>query len=682
MRHKAIYLLVLFSIPCQVYSQNSVIDSLENILKTGSRNEEYNRALNALATEYTRKDMSISKIYLCESIQLAKELKNPVLLSYAYSQMVTVQVNSGNSDSAAYYLSLLKYLINDNVPENAKANYNFAAGLYYKKMGNYKEALPYMINSLQQYITFDKKKSTIGSRTSIAGQNLNIGNNLMAMGEYKKALQYHLTGLKIFEEVDNKRGISLCYESICDDFIRLNQFNEAIPYAKKSIDLKTVLNDKRGIATTQAEYGAIYKGLQDYDRSIAYYNDAAKTFREMKLSLEEANANLELGKVYAIKNNNLLAIKYFELAKEQAIHSKDSSLFITADASIVSVKNSTAKNENAEQKLLVNLENAIQMGDKSKELSSYESLADYYSNNKQFDKALLYTKKLYDSTHNLQNQDIQYQVKRMEEQYNLEKKENEIVLLKKDQELNRLTLQKQRTLKTGAVILLGMVLLIAFLIINRYRIVHNSRRIIEMERIRNDIARDLHDDIGSTLTSINIISKMALEQAEGNGEMITAPSLLKIKDRSSAIMESVSDIVWAINPQNDTLEKIIFRMKEFAAEILDPLKINYTFIEEGNLTIIKPDIKKRKDFYLLFKEAVNNAAKYSDCKNMIISLKQNQQVLKLKITDDGIGFDPEKGKYGNGLTNMRERAAAMQADFQLITAPGKGTEIRVDIPIT
>ncbi|HZE83783.1 MAG TPA: ATP-binding protein, partial [Puia sp.] len=135
------------------------------------------------------------------------------------------------------------------------------------------------------------------------------------------------------------------------------------------------------------------------------------------------------------------------------------------------------------------------------------------------------------------------------------------------------------------------------------------------------------------------------------------------------------------NPHNDTVEKMIYRMKEFTAEILDPLKINYSFAEGENLSEIKLDVKKRKDFYLVFKEAVNNAAKYSQCRNLDIQLLQDQQSILLKVVDDGTGFNQELVKPGNGLGNMRERASSMKAGLRIDSAVGKGTSIRVDLPI-
>jgi len=268
----------------------------------------------------------------------------------------------------------------------------------------------------------------------------------------------------------------------------------------------------------------------------------------------------------------------------------------------------------------------------------------------------------------------------METRYQAEKKEKEILLLKKDQQLAQLSLQRQKNIEAATIVFILLLLLIGFLVINRYRILHRTRNLIEMEKMRNSIARDLHDDIGSTLTSINILSKVSLRE-HTNGDSPMSVNMQKIKDRTAEIMESMGDIVWTINPQNDSIEQMIVRMKEFTAEILEPLNINYTFKEGGDFSVMKLDIGKRKDFYLLFKEAVNNAAKYSRCNNLVIELQQEQHLLRLNIRDDGTGFNEGEVRNGNGLRNMRGRAASMAAGIQIDTAKGRGTHIAVLVPI-
>jgi two-component system sensor histidine kinase UhpB len=676
------FFLVFFSFFFSTaFTQSRVIDSLQKIIDAGKNDIETNRALNSVAVEYTRTDMEKAKNYLYRSMSMALRLNNNSALSGAYSQLVTLHISTGKKDSAQYYLKLLETISSGNATQDIKANYYYAAGLYYKKQDNFKQALPFLIKSLDNYIALDKKNPTTASKTSIAGQYLNIGNTLLEMGSYKSATEYHLKGLKLFEELNNKRGISFCLQSMSSDLIYLNRYKEAISYVNKSAALKNELNDKKGVIVSTAQLGTIYKGLGNYDSALIYMNNALKAFHEMKLTPDEARILMEMGKTASLKKDIALAKYYYNAARELGVQIKDSTITVAVDAEMAAMQNGIALQNRSEQKLMANLETAVRSEDKTKELSSYQYLADYYSGIKQYDKALEYTVKLHQANDSLQSRDVEVQIKKMEEQYNFEKKEKEIALLKKDKQINLVNLQKQRSFQYVAIIFLVLLLIIGLLVANRYRIVQQSKRMLEMERVRNNIARDLHDDIGSTITSINILSKMALEQ-QAAGENIESVHMQKIKDRSAAIMESMGDIVWAINPQNDTFEQMVFRMKEFAAEMLDPLNINYQFITSGNFSAIKLDIQKRKDFYLLFKEALHNAAKYSNCSSLTISLSQQANTLQLEITDDGIGFNELVVKQGNGLRNMRERAAAMEAAITIDAAVGKGTRIQLVLPIT
>jgi signal transduction histidine kinase/ligand-binding sensor domain-containing protein len=199
------------------------------------------------------------------------------------------------------------------------------------------------------------------------------------------------------------------------------------------------------------------------------------------------------------------------------------------------------------------------------------------------------------------------------------------------------------------------------------------------EKLRSKIARDLHDDMGSTLSSINIISKMALQN--NDNDMMAKEYLSKIKDNSGRMLESMSDIVWAINPANDTVEKVILRMKEFAAEMLEPMNIGYTFKEKGDFDNALLNLNQRKDFYLIFKEAINNAAKYSKCTEVNIELIKNDYAITLLVKDNGKGFDKKNTRSGNGLRNMQSRSAAMKADLQISTENGKGVSVYLSVPL-
>jgi signal transduction histidine kinase len=144
------------------------------------------------------------------------------------------------------------------------------------------------------------------------------------------------------------------------------------------------------------------------------------------------------------------------------------------------------------------------------------------------------------------------------------------------------------------------------------------------------------------------------------------------------MIESVNDMVWAINPQNDSFENIIKRMRTFASEILAAKDIAFHFDFDKNLVQSKLKMDIRRNFYLIFKEAVNNAAKYSQASNTYVMIWNRENNLKMTIRDDGSGFEMKTVKAGNGLANMQHRAELMKARFILESFPGKGTIVELE----
>jgi two-component system, NarL family, sensor histidine kinase UhpB len=661
-------------------AQPAVTDSLMRVIHENKQDLAECKAWIALADKYSRTDLASEKSCLWHAMELAERLHDPEQSDIADTRMTTAQLETGHVDSAKYFLGLLKKLADEKACAVAVTNYNSSAGLFYKIQGNFRAALPFLMASLNEVTERAKINPTVNVRTSMAGQNLNIGNTYINMGEYRNALQYHLKALQLFEEVDNKRGISFSYQSIGGDFLQLAQLKQARYYTEKAIAMKTELGDQRGIATSLKQTGDVELALKDNDSALYYYVEALKIYRNIKLVAEEANICTDIGQVYVLKKDPANARLYYHQSRALALQTGDSYRVVAVDAALLALQNSVEKEQRVEKRLISTLQSSIEAGDMNSQLLNYKYLADHYAGMHQTDKAVEFTNKYYRVSDSLMNIDIQTQMKRLEQQYNLGKKEQEIALLKKDQELTHLSLQKQKDFQFGAVGFLVLLILIAFLVVNRYRIVHKARRAVEMEKMRNGIARDLHDDIGSTLTSINVLSNVALQPQEKE-EAVMRANLQKIRDRSAAIMDSMGDIVWAINPQNDTMEQLLFRMKEFAVEILEPLNIHYHFEEEGDFSALKLDIRKRKDFYLLFKEALNNAAKYSRCRNLQIRFIQKQQKLLMEIIDDGTGFVETEVRNGNGLNNMRERAASMAGEIRIDPQVGKGTRIAVDLPI-
>ena len=157
--------------------------------------------------------------------------------------------------------------------------------------------------------------------------------------------------------------------------------------------------------------------------------------------------------------------------------------------------------------------------------------------------------------------------------------------------------------------------------------------------------------------------------------------LSQIKNAASDTMESMSDIVWAINPQNDKLEAMISRMKEFAAEICEAKQVDLDFVQPQETEKISFDAAKRKNIFLIFKESVNNAIKYSNCTMLYIGFEREGNRLMMEIRDNGKGFDVHNGRTGNGLKSMKERAMVIGAAFAIQSKPGEGTSVLAEIPL-
>ena len=224
--------------------------------------------------------------------------------------------------------------------------------------------------------------------------------------------------------------------------------------------------------------------------------------------------------------------------------------------------------------------------------------------------------------------------------------------------------------------LLGGTILLSLYGLYRYRI----NQLLKMQAMRNEISKDLHDDLGATLGSISILSEVAKDNIKSGSQDRAYSLLIKISNNAKEMVSKMSDIVWAINPKNENLQRIVQRLTEFGLETCTSknirLKIN---VDESSVKHVLP-MEAVKNIYLTVKEAMNNAIKHSDCKNLSVSFKFISSVLDISIEDDGKGFDPQLIKNGNGLINMESRIKEMNGDIS-IRSDKKNTVVALQIPI-
>jgi signal transduction histidine kinase/ligand-binding sensor domain-containing protein len=202
-------------------------------------------------------------------------------------------------------------------------------------------------------------------------------------------------------------------------------------------------------------------------------------------------------------------------------------------------------------------------------------------------------------------------------------------------------------------------------------------QLLAVERLRVGIARDLHDDIGSTLSSISILSQLA------EYDPAPAPALAQIGQHARQTLAAMDDIVWAINPAHDAPRDLTARIRAHAATLLEPVGLDFTLATEPPPLGLKLSMRVRREVFLIYKELLNNALKYAQARHLQIGLRYESHWLTLTVDDDGLGFHPTAPARGggNGLANMRARAALLGGTLDLTTAPGQGTKWRLRIPL-
>ncbi len=209
----------------------------------------------------------------------------------------------------------------------------------------------------------------------------------------------------------------------------------------------------------------------------------------------------------------------------------------------------------------------------------------------------------------------------------------------------------------------------------RYRI----SQLMQLQTVRNRIASDLHDDIGSALTNISILSELSRKNIHHEQEATVF--LDRISEEVNNSGQALDDIVWSINTDNDSLEQTVARMRRYTAEVFDAAGIAYSLQFDEKFASRKLNMEQRRDFLLIFKELVNNIYKHAHAKNVQIKTGIEKNKLFMNIQDDGRGFDPKEPTHRNGIRNIQQRVNKWNGGLFIDSAPGKGTLTRFNFYI-
>jgi ligand-binding sensor domain-containing protein/two-component sensor histidine kinase len=219
----------------------------------------------------------------------------------------------------------------------------------------------------------------------------------------------------------------------------------------------------------------------------------------------------------------------------------------------------------------------------------------------------------------------------------------------------------------------GSILIILFIVY--YLSTSRIKNLLSVERLKTKLAADLHDNIGSGLTEISILSELTAREIDNNSGN-PSYKLRTISEIASKLIDSMSDIVWVVNPKRDSLNDLILRIKDSYSEMLSFIGISFKTDNLEKLDEIKLPMAYRQNLYLILKEGINNCIKHSKCTEINLKVNVKGDTIEINLEDNGIGLNGANIASGNGLRNLENRAYSIGGSIKWESSPNRGTSIR------
>ncbi len=197
---------------------------------------------------------------------------------------------------------------------------------------------------------------------------------------------------------------------------------------------------------------------------------------------------------------------------------------------------------------------------------------------------------------------------------------------------------------------------------------------------RNRISADMHDDLGSELTKIVILSRIARTKLGLKGE--TEKPIIDIDNAASDVVKKMNEIIWALNPTNDTLESLISYLQSYVNDYLDVRDLSGRVAMPDHIPELKVKAAFRRNVFLIVKECLHNIHKHAKASRVDVGIRISHE-MEISIIENGVGFDMEKTRrFGNGLINMKKRANDINGDVEQTSSIGNGSSLIMTIPLT
>ncbi len=411
--------------------------------------------------------------------------------------------------------------------------------------------------------------------------------------------------------------------------------------------------------------------MGNQSKALDYYYQSLEASKKAEYSTEKANSHNLIGLIYANQNQYSKSNENYLLALELYIKSNNTEEQSFVYFNLGELEFIHHNYQKALEYYQLSLNKALLAGVLARQKDAHNGLSKTYEILGKPTEALQHYKSFIQVGEQIFNDENTRRLVRVELNYEFEMKEQQINFEKAQSESR---VKQVRIQSYFLIVSLAFVLLLGLFLFQRLSL--NQK--LKVSKLRNKIAIDLHDEVGSALSSISMYAGIT----EMNEDPVKQKDIItKIGNTSRETIENMSDIVWSIQPKNDDFKLVLNRMEHFGNQIMAAAGIDYSFMYNENISSLSLNMEQRKNLYLIYKEALNNAAKYSKAKKVVVSIHKKRKLLMMEIKDDGVGFD-STGTKGNGLFNMKERASELNGSLELNTRLSMGTEVKLTFSLT
>ncbi|HMK27414.1 MAG TPA: tetratricopeptide repeat protein [Chitinophagaceae bacterium] len=517
-----------------------------------------------------------------------------------------------------------------------------------------------------------------------------IGIAEQGRGEYAKAIETLLKCLRLSEQIKDSITAGSCLGNIANVHSSMKNNREALKYFFMSLEQKKHNGLFREAAISYSNIGSTYRSMDIFDSAKYNYYQAYAIASELNSNFLLATIANNLADVFEAENNLDSSLYYNKIAFEKNTLLKNQTTIILNlyQTGTLYMKMAEAKNDNSFYRKAIDnfnegLHIAQEIKDKQATVKGYRYLSMANEKLNQFKESLKYLDLSYNLNDSIKNDKFTAEIAEMQTKYETEKKEIEITKLNAAKLLDAEKIARQRTLNYSLLAIAVLILISGFLVfrnIRKKRAAEQQVAILErqnaIESMRSKIAGDVHDDMGANLTRLGLnAQQLLMSTAIPESEKKLAE---KISLQSKDVITGMREIIWASNPANDNLKSMLSFMRQYIDRFFDGTNIRtvVNFPHDAGEITLHPEV--RRNLFLILKESLNNAVKYSGTDKVDIDFHHENEHYGFNIKDYGKGIDESsKDDLSNGLRNMEMRAAQIQSLFKLVTAPGKGVEIAI-----